>query len=109
MVICTPKAFMLLAKDILGDPPPHCAERTYRAAFGVGPEVSSHVWEYISIYKKKPTKGLPKHLLWTLMYMKCYDAESLLAAMVGTSAKNYRKWVWMFIDSVNGIYCRVVS
>ena len=45
----------------------------------------------------------PKHLLWTLLFLKGYSTENIHAQMAGCSAKTFRKWVWFTIDKLSNI------
>ena len=113
MVICSPSSFLALGRSIVckqskkhsstGD------ENFFRSTFNSSPEVCSHTWEYLTHYKKKPKKSLPKHLLWALLFLKSYATEPFLAGLVGVSEKTLRKWVWAMIGAVNMLYSRVVS
>lgn len=81
----------------------------FRSSFGIGHDVCSQVWELMTVYGTKPTKSLPKHLLWCLLFMKTYETEVFLSSLVGVAEKSFRKWVWAFIDAISQLYDRVVS
>ncbi len=71
-------------------------------------------WELLERVSLLPEGGRPKHLLWTLHFMKGYPKQSTGCLAVGASAgalnpKTHRKWVWAFIDAVANLVDTVVS
>ena len=83
-------------------------DRTYVSFFGVCPEVTGVIWALI---KSKLTKKLkPKHLLWSLMFLKQYSNETVLCALANTTPKTLRKWVWTVLEFLGGtLYKEMVS
>jgi hypothetical protein len=75
-------------------------ERDFRSLFGVAPEVCEYVWNHLSRHGWKPPRTRPKHLLWTLLFLKVYATEGLLAFMAQTSRKTFRKWVWLLLPLI---------
>lgn len=69
--------------------------RRYRGLFGVSPATCAVLWKMI---EKKPPGSKPKHLLWSLMFLKSYANEHLNSSVVGVDEKTYRKWNWIFIN-----------
>ena len=53
--------------------------------------------------EKLPKKARPKHLLWTLLFLKLYDVENVLAPMCGCSEKTFRKWVWSMMAAIGSL------
>ncbi len=56
----------------------------------------------------------PKHLLWTLYFLKVYPREGPGCAAVGGSRgavdpKTMRKWVWLFLERIAELADEVVS
>ena len=54
--------------------------------------------------------GQPKHLLWALMLLKLYAAESVLRTLAGgVDEKTYRKWAWLYVYEISDLQYKVVS
>jgi hypothetical protein len=68
--------------------------------FRVGKDVCEHIWNHLSRYSWKPPQTRPKHLLWTLMFLKLYSTELVLAVMARVSRKTFRKWVWLLLPVI---------
>lgn len=70
-------------------------ERKYKALFGVLRIVSSGICAYIwsKIYMLDRLLR-PKHLLWTLLFLKCYATEHVNEVITGADAKTFRKRSW---------------
>jgi hypothetical protein len=75
-------------------------DQRFQSLFGVGPEVCDHIWHHLSSYSWKPLRMRPKHLLWTLMFLKVYSSELVLSVMVRASRKTFRKWVWLLLPLI---------
>ena len=62
----------------------------FQSAFGVNPLICHHIW--ILIMKNGALNDLPaarpKHLLWTLLFLKQYNSMELNASIVGVNKKN---------------------
>lgn len=52
---------------------------------------------------KLPKKARPEHLLWTLLFMKLYSAENVLAPMCGCDEKTFRKWVRLMMAAIGSL------
>jgi hypothetical protein len=63
------------------------------------------VWHLID----KPEGAEPKHLLWTLPFLKVYASEDVLHNMVGTGKNTYRKLTDIILVEVFGLKQKVVS
>ena len=61
--------------------------RLFKAHFGVSPVVVSSVWNRMDEESLLPSNALPKHLLWTLLFLKLYSSSDVLASMCGVTAK----------------------
>ena len=78
-------------------------ERQFRAHFGCSPRVCAAIWNRIDRLKRRPELAIsalfcPSKLLWTLLFLRLYSCEDVLASMVRTTRKNFRKWIWYGID-----------
>jgi hypothetical protein len=69
--------------------------RKFRSFFGTSPSVCGAAYDNLS--HVRPVKSRPEHLLWTLLHLKHYATEHISAALVGVSAKTFRKWCHIFI------------
>ena len=45
----------------------------------------------------------PKHLLWALIFLKTYNAESSLAVAIGVDEKTLRKWIFIIIYAISDL------
>jgi hypothetical protein len=55
----------------------------------------------------------PANLLWALMFLKLYCAQSVLATLAGAGEKSmdektFRKWTWLFVEEINHLKYRVI-
>lgn len=80
-------------------------DRRFRHLFGVTPHVVSEVWNRMK--HNLPRRSNCKHLLWALLFLKCYGSEHVHCALVGADEKTFRKWSWIFVKKISEL--RVVS
>ena len=94
-------------------------DRRFRELFGTSISIVLQVWHMMDDGGLLPKKTKPKHLLWTLYFMKVYPREAPACSAVGGSGgavdpKTLRKWVWLIMeriakladDVVSNIFCR---
>ena len=93
-------------------------DRRFRGLFGARIKIVLKVWLMLGKGGLRPKKRKPKHLLWTLYFLKVYPREAPGCSAVGGSKgaidpKTLQKWVWLFIeriaelaDEVLSIFCR---
>ena len=89
-------------------------DRRFREHFGAPFAIVRMVWDMLVEGYLLPEKSKPKHLLWTLYFLKCYPKEGPGCAAVGGSKgaidpKTMRKWVWLFLERINELADEVVS
>ena len=89
-------------------------DRHFREFFGTSIGLVMMVWDLLVDHSLLPEKGLPKHLLWALYFLKVYPKQSPGCSVVGASAgavdpKTFRKWVWAFIVAIAELVDEVVS
>ena len=77
----------------------------FRELFGARMEIVVHIWVMMDDDGLLPEKSCPKHLLWTLYFMKVYPRQAPGCSAVGGSGgaidpKTMRKWVWLFIKRI---------
>ena len=89
-------------------------DRRFHGLFGVRIEILLKVWSMLLEDGLRPKKSKPKHLLWTLYFLKVYPREAPGCSAVGGSKgaidpKTLRKWVWLFIERIAELADEVVS
>uniref|UniRef100_A0A336L3F9 CSON015158 protein n=1 Tax=Culicoides sonorensis TaxID=179676 RepID=A0A336L3F9_CULSO len=70
--------------------------RRFKSAFGVSPRICSIVWFAIKGDLSQDIRE--EHLLWTLLFLKCYNSTDVNRAIVKCDAKTFRTKVWSVID-----------
>ena len=73
-------------------------DRRFRGLFGARIEIVLKVWLMLGEGGLRPKKSKPKHLLWTLYFLKVYPREAPGCSAVSGSKgdidpKTLRKWV----------------
>jgi len=86
----------------------------FRSMFGTSPENCARLWKMIDPFASMPNGVHPRHLLWALMFLKLYCAESVLCTLAGgkngaVDEKTFRKWCWLFVESISDMQYSVVS
>ena len=75
-------------------------QHRFRAAFGIPPRLVAILWKDIArggfLNHLGPRSLKPIHLLWTLLFLKCYHKEGINASFVGCDEKTFRKWTWFY-------------
>jgi hypothetical protein len=89
-------------------------DRRFCSLFGVRMEIVIMVWDMLGEGSLRPEKSQPKHLLWTLYFLKVYPREGPGCSSVGGSkgavdTKTLRKWVWLFLERISKFADKVVS
>jgi hypothetical protein len=82
--------------------------RLWQEHFGVSPVVVCSVWNRMSLWCCLPEKCRPKHLLWTLLFLKVYATELILATLCGCDPETYRGWVKSVLEGLNRLQPFVV-
>ena len=87
--------------------------RLFASLFGANNMAIAKLWILIcdgnTLYTGADGFVEPKHLLWTLMFLKQYTTEEVLASNAGVTAKTFRKHVRKTMDRINACYPSVVS
>lgn len=55
----------------------------FRSMFGTSPEICSLLWDHVDPLSTMPNGVQDVHLLWGLMFLKLYAAESVHCALAG--------------------------
>lgn len=61
-----------------------------RAVFGVTPKVCAIIWG--ALRNDLANWESPKHILWCLLFLKCYTSDCLRKPIVNADEKAFRKW-----------------
>ena len=81
----------------------------FRSMFGCGPSICAKLWIRISLAMEIANGGKPHHLLWALMFLKLYCAESVLASLAGrVHEQTFRKWSWYFVDAIANLQYSII-
>ncbi len=80
-------------------------DRRFCKHFGAPFTIVRMVWDMLVEGGLLPKNGKPKHLLWTLYFLKCYPKEGPGCAAVGglrgaIDPKTMCKWVWLFLERI---------
>ena len=87
-------------------------QRQFRSWFGLGPKLCLVVWNKLiasSCFECTSANPNPKHLLWTLHFLKVYSSEENNAGRVGVSEKTFRKWVWIYAEGISNLDKEIIS
>jgi len=74
--------------------------RRFRSAYGINPYVCNIVWSIIvnnNSQEFSTSSVCPKHLLWTLLFLRQYNSSEVNSAITGADEKTFRKYTWEFI------------
>lgn len=77
------------------------ALRRFKSFFGVTPIVCSIIWEKLT--DELPAGAEPKHLLWSLLFLKQYSNEHNRRSIVNADEKSIRKWTWIFVELLSNM------
>lgn len=92
----------------------HHLHRFHRT-FGIMPRQVSLLWDEVMMSRSirllsvAEIKRLrPIHLLWALMFLKCYAIEQRNASSANCSEKTFRKWSWYYIGCIASLSTKYV-
>ena len=74
-------------------------QRSFVALFGLWPLRIYQIWRLIQ-EETNPETICPKHLMWGLLFLRCYVKEEVLSTLVGATEKTVRKWIWIVIGKI---------
>ena len=72
--------------------------KRFREFFGISDSVCAILW--LLIESKVPKFFKVEHLFMTLHFLKCYDTESINAALFGVDEKTHRTWQWKLVQII---------
>ena len=89
-------------------------DRCFRSFFGARLEIVHMVWDMMGEGGLCPKKSKPKHLFWSLYFLKVSPREGPGCAAVGglrgaVDSKTMRKCVWHFLERITELADKVVS
>lgn len=71
-------------------------DRRFRAFFGTTSAVCARIWHCINI----PRNAQPRHLLFSLLFLKMYGNEHQHASICSVDEKTFRKWAWYYVEQM---------
>jgi hypothetical protein len=103
-MIITEESLMEVAAKLLDFPKSRkwkeeTEQKKFRHFFGCSACVAVIIWNKIEGNLKN--RALPKHLLWSLIFIKHYGSEEVCCRIVGwPDRKTYREWVWYMLEQI---------
>lgn len=89
-----------------------CWKRRFIALFGMEPVHVAILWTMLvgsGWLEYSGSRGSnPEHLLWALLFLKCYSTEELHAAQVGVCEKTFREWTWFYLTGIAKLDKKIV-
>jgi hypothetical protein len=77
---------------------------------GTSYEICAELWNLIDPVLAMSKDAEPKHLLWTICFLKNYCTKKINTRIVGgVDEKTFRKWVWIFVPVIAKLTPEVVS
>ena len=70
-------------------------DRAFRSFFGTGPDTCEIIWSLLAGFH--PTNSKPIYLLWTLLFLKQYNCDTVNSAIAEVDPKTFRKWVGIYM------------
>lgn len=65
----------------------------FTSVFGTSPEVFSAQWLKLPL----PRKSEPRCMLFSLIFPKFYDTESVHATLCNCDESTFRHWAWLYV------------
>jgi hypothetical protein len=112
--------FEEIAKDVLRWPAQRIWEtkkdERFSSCFGTPSTVVAKIWNRIlpAVLQDQAdgyqaNGAQPKHLLWSLVFLKVYSTEAIHCSIVGWPDRNvYRKWCWYFLKKISDLRFEVI-
>lgn len=73
-------------------------ERRFKSFFGVSPAICAKLW---LLTKPRLTPDVREiHLLWSLLFLKCYHTEHVNRSIASCDEKTFRTKVWKVVESL---------
>jgi DDE superfamily endonuclease len=113
MVVMTSNEMVVVARDVLGLPQDKATDvkaenGRFRSFFGASIDVVVNVWNRLESTIDSAAK--PKHLLWSLVFLKIYGTEDVHCRITGwPDPKTFRKWTWYFLEQISALKDNVIN
>jgi hypothetical protein len=75
--------------------------RIFKEFFGTNPEVCKILFDLISPQHDGILQ--PKYLLWALLFIKQYQTEAVISALIDVTEKTARNWIWILLEYIQGV------
>ena len=102
-------ARLIMEADPFKERAPKEEDHSYRALFGISPQITLLAWQLLEKHDLIPEGGLLTHFLWTLMYSKNYPKWKTMRQLTRTDPKTLRKWIGVFRENFELLLPHVVS
>jgi DDE superfamily endonuclease len=76
---------------------------TWVSLFGSEPAICLELWIRLRRNDDLPDNAEPKHLMWALYFLRCYDQEHKERAFLGADRKTIRKYVRPIVKGLSGL------
>jgi len=81
----------------------------FKSHFGAGAHIIALLWNML-LPRIDLNGALPKHLLWSLVFLKVYSTTAVHRGIVGwPDANTYRKWCWYFLEKIASLRDEVIK
>ena len=89
-----------------------CSEhehRMFRSTLGVSLRTIEKLWNMLEPLEKISEQAKPKHLLWTLVFLKVNKTEPVHLQLTGCKSRDtYRQWVKRFLEAIADLESQVI-
>jgi hypothetical protein len=114
----TPTEYAVIARDVFSPKNKGYKNKSLKwidkeiceSLIGVSYDICAELWNLINPLVSASKNAKPKHLLWTLLFLKNYSTEEVSTRVVGgADKKTFREWCWIFIEAIAKLEPEVVS
>lgn len=83
--------------------------RMFRATIGISFRTMSELWNMLDPTRTISNRAKPKHLLWTLVFLKVNQSEPVHLKLTGCKSRDtFRQWVDRFAHAIAGLENTVI-
>eukprot|EP00980_Cylindrotheca_fusiformis_P021098 scaffold8090_cov82-Cylindrotheca_fusiformis.AAC.11 len=76
---------------------------------GTSYEICAELWNLINPVNTISKSSRPKHLLWTLLFLRTYNTENVNTRLVGgADNETFRNWCWHFVGAIAALEHEVI-
>ena len=90
----------------------HAAQEQYKCFFGVAAHVTVILWRLLhenALLGTLASSMEPKHLLWTLYFLRNYPSNRIHAAQMNADSTTVRRYIWEIINAMAELTDYLVS